>query len=62
MTGNTLVSAITTATYCNMKCADNNNCGGAFGISIYPAVPSTPKDVNFQLSVVKKLIISSLFY
>jgi len=54
MTGDTLVYAFATAaTYCNMKCVDNNNCGGAFGISIYPAVPSTPKDVNFQLSVVK---------
>jgi hypothetical protein len=48
----TYLAEVTNASYCNLKCIDQKNCGGLYYISIYLAQGSTPKDVGFLLVLV----------
>jgi hypothetical protein len=59
LSDDTYFQAVTNASYCNMKCpGDSLACGGLYYYNVYPAVSSTPKDVNFQLTVVSSIKIS----
>ena len=53
LTVDTPFHGMVNSSYCNLKCpGDLLSCGGFYYYNVYTALALTPKDINFQITVV----------